>query len=103
MLAEGIELHLAPGHTPGHQIVRVRSRGAFAIITADTFNHPIQLPHPEWPSGTDADPAEAVRTRSALLADLAARPGTTVAPTHFAEAFGEVQGGEDGAATWRPR
>ncbi len=103
VLTDGIELHHAPGHTPGHQIVHVRSRGAFAVITADTFNHPIQLPHPEWPSGTDADAAEAVLTRRTLLAYLAAHQGTAVAPTHFAEAFGEVQRGEGGVATWRPR
>lgn len=103
VLAEGIELHLAPGHTPGHQIVRVRSRGSNAIITGDTFNHAIQLAHPEWPSGTDADPAEATRTRIRVLAELAAQPATTIAPAHFAEAFGEVQAGEDGVVSWGSR
>lgn len=103
VLADGIELHHAPGHTPGHQIVRVRSRVSHAIITGDTFNHPIQLANPEWPSGTDADPAQATRTRIRVLAELAAQPATTIAPTHFAEAFGGVRTDEVGAVNWRPR
>jgi glyoxylase-like metal-dependent hydrolase (beta-lactamase superfamily II) len=101
-LADGIELHLAPGHTPGHQIVRLRSRGARAIITADVFNHPIQMPHPDWPSGPDAIPAQAAATRRAVLAELLSHPGTTIAPTHLAEPFGRVGTGPDGLASWQP-
>ena len=55
-LARGIQLHHAPGHTPGHQIVRLHSKGRRAIVTADAFNHPAQFSHPDWPSGPDADP-----------------------------------------------
>ncbi|MGZ8583556.1 MAG: MBL fold metallo-hydrolase [Actinomycetota bacterium] len=102
VLADGIEVRLAPGHTPGHQIVRLRSRGARAIITADVFNHPIQIPHPDWPSGTDTIPAQAAATRRAVLAELLSHPGTTIAPTHFAEAFGRVGAGDDGLAGWQP-
>lgn len=99
-VAEGIQLHPAPGHTPGHQIVRLRSKGTRAIITADAFNHPIQMPHPDWPSGPDSVPAQAAATRRTLLAELFSHPGTTIAPTHLAEAFGEVRPGPDGLATW---
>lgn len=101
-IADGIEAHIAPGHTPGHQIVRLRSRSARAIITADTFNHPIQIPHPDWPSGTDVIPAQAAATRRAVLAELLSHPGTTISPTHFAEAYGRVGAGTDGLATWLP-
>ena len=102
-LADGIDLQLAPGHTPGHQIVRLRSDGAGAIISADAFNHPIQIPHPDWPSRSDAEPDRAATSRRAVLADLGSHPGTTLAPTHFAEPFGEVRAGHDGLAAWRPR
>jgi glyoxylase-like metal-dependent hydrolase (beta-lactamase superfamily II) len=101
-LADGIEIRLAPGHTPGHQIVRLRSKGARAIITADTFNHPIQLAHPDWPSGTDTVPAQAATTRRSVLAEALSHRGTTLAPTHFAEPFGRVTTGEDGLAAWLP-
>jgi glyoxylase-like metal-dependent hydrolase (beta-lactamase superfamily II) len=99
-LAEGIQVHLAPGHTPGHQVVRLRSKGARAIVTADAFNHPIQMSHPDWPAATDAVPARAAMTRRALLAEVFSHPGTTIAPTHLPEAFGAVRPGPDGLAAW---
>ncbi|MGH2628945.1 MAG: MBL fold metallo-hydrolase [Actinomycetota bacterium] len=102
-VADAIHLQLAAGHTPGHQIVRSGSDGARAIITADAFNHPLQVPHPEWMSVTDADPAQATRTRRALIDELLSHPVTTVAPTHLAEAFGWVREGPDGLATWVER
>src|SRR6478735_2860880 len=58
-LATGIELHHLPGHTPGHQIVRIESGADLLTISADTWNHPLQLEHPEWPSGPDNDHAGA--------------------------------------------
>jgi glyoxylase-like metal-dependent hydrolase (beta-lactamase superfamily II) len=101
-IAEGIDLVPAPGHTPGHQIVRLRSRGRRAIVTADAFNHPAQLAHPDLPSGTDVVPAQAAATRRSVLAELLSHPGTPIAPTHFAEAFGTVSPGDDGLAAWHP-
>jgi glyoxylase-like metal-dependent hydrolase (beta-lactamase superfamily II) len=101
-LADGIQLHHLPGHTPGHQIVRLRSRGSRAVISADTFNHPGQLPHPDWPSGPDWHHARAAAARRALLAELLSAPGTTVAPTHLTAAFGRVEAGRDGLAAWMP-
>jgi glyoxylase-like metal-dependent hydrolase (beta-lactamase superfamily II) len=101
-LADGIQLHHLPGHTPGHQIVRLRSEGTRAVISADTFNHPGQLPHPDWPSGPDWHHARAAAARRALLAELLSAPGTTVAPTHLTAAFGRVEAGRDGLAGWVP-
>jgi glyoxylase-like metal-dependent hydrolase (beta-lactamase superfamily II) len=101
-LAEGIQLHHLPGHTPGHQIVRLRSQGRRAVISADTFNHPGQLPHPDWPSGPDWHHAGAAAARRALLAELLSAPGTTVAPTHLSASFGRVESGRDGLAAWVP-
>jgi glyoxylase-like metal-dependent hydrolase (beta-lactamase superfamily II) len=101
-LADGLELHHAPGHTPGHQVMRIGSEGRRALLSADTWNHPSQFAHPDWTSGPDADPARAAATRRSLLAGLLSRPGTVVAPTHFAEAFGRVASGRDGLATWEP-
>jgi glyoxylase-like metal-dependent hydrolase (beta-lactamase superfamily II) len=101
-LADGIELHHAPGHTPGHQVVRLRSGSARALLSADAFNHPIQLDHPEWPSGPDASHEGAETARRALLAELGTESNTIVAPTHFAEAFGHIRSGADGSVIWRP-
>ena len=101
-LVPGIQLHHAPGHTPGHQIVRLSSKGGRAIITADAFNHPAQFGHPDWPSGPDAIYPQAAATRRALIAELFSHPGTPIAPTHLAESFGEVRPGPDGLAAWVP-
>ena len=99
-LADGIQLHHAPGHSPGHQVVRLRSKGSRAIVTADAFNHPIQVSHPDWLAATDAVPARAAMTRRALLAELLSYAGTVVAATHLTEAFGIVRSGPDSLAAW---
>jgi glyoxylase-like metal-dependent hydrolase (beta-lactamase superfamily II) len=101
-LTGSIELHHAPGHTPGHQVVRVSSGGARALLSADTWNHPAQLAHPGWWSGSDDDHERAEATRRDLLTELMHEPETILAPTHFAEAFGRVRQGPDGSAVWEP-
>jgi len=98
-LTDAIELHHAPGHTPGHQVVRIESDGARALLSADTWNHPVQLAHPEWWAGSDDDHAAAEATRRALLAEIV-DADVLVAPTHFGEAFGRIATGADGAAGW---
>ena len=102
-LVEGIALHHLPGHTPGHQVVRLESGGDHAVICADAFMHPAQLAHPEWASAQDADGAAAAGSRRAMLDELGAFPGTVLAPTHFGEAFGQVRTATDGLADWTPR
>lgn len=101
VLSAGMELRHLPGHTPGHQILIVEDAEERMVLSADTWNHPIQLGNPDWPSGPDHDRAAAAIARRALLADLDAHPGTIVAPTHFAESFGEVRGTAD-ARLWTP-
>jgi glyoxylase-like metal-dependent hydrolase (beta-lactamase superfamily II) len=101
-LTGSIELHHAPGHTPGHQVLRVSSGGARALLSADTWNHPGQLAHPGWWSGSDDDHERAEATRRDLLTELMHEPETILAPTHFAEAFGRVRHGPDGSAVWEP-
>lgn len=47
-IAPGISLHAAPGETPGHQIVRVHSRGAALYCIGDLIHHPVELERPDW-------------------------------------------------------
>ncbi len=101
-ISEQIELRHAPGHTPGHQVLRVASGGARALLSADTWNHPMQLAHPDWWAGSDDDHERSTATRRALLAELIAEPRTVVAPTHFGEAFGRVSQDPDGPPAWHP-
>lgn len=101
-LSTSLRLRHAPGHTPGHQVLEVSSAGARALLSADTWNHPAQVTHPDWYSATDADPAIANATRRMLGAELAGEPGTVVAPAHFGAAFGHVTVDADGTASWTP-
>ena len=101
-LADGAALRHLPGHTPGHQILVLEDAGERMVLSADTWNHPLQLGNPGWPSGPDNDHAGAAAARRTLLADLDAHPGTIVAPTHFAESFGEVVGTGDASRVWAP-
>jgi glyoxylase-like metal-dependent hydrolase (beta-lactamase superfamily II) len=99
-LGDGIELRHAPGHTPGHQIVRLSSKGRRLTIVADAFLHPAQLAHPDWPAGNDMHPARAAASRREILASLFSNPGTVISPTHFDAPFGTVAAGDDGLAAW---
>jgi glyoxylase-like metal-dependent hydrolase (beta-lactamase superfamily II) len=81
------ELSLMPtvGHTPGHVSLRIRSRGEEALITGDFMHHPCQIAHPEWDTTADSDPAQGIRTRREMFAQLAGAP-VLVIGTHFAGA-----------------
>jgi glyoxylase-like metal-dependent hydrolase (beta-lactamase superfamily II) len=97
-----LSLHLAPGHTPGHQVLRVASGEDRLLISADTWNHPTQLRHPEWASATDVDHDRASATRQILLAELRDQPSTVCAPTHLDHPFWRIVEGADGLPSWEP-
>ncbi|MEV5410201.1 MBL fold metallo-hydrolase [Thermopolyspora sp. NPDC052614] len=78
----GVLAHLAPGHTPGHQIVEIGD----LVLTADLLHHPVQLANPRVTYVYDDDPERAVRTRIEILDRVRCRGGT-IAPAHFAEPF----------------
>ncbi|GGO79508.1 MBL fold metallo-hydrolase [Nonomuraea cavernae] len=73
-VSPGVHVHLAAGHTPGHQIARV---GELAI-TGDLVLHPAQLADPsvrylydddqEWAAATRAEVLDALRAERAVLA-----------------------------------
>jgi glyoxylase-like metal-dependent hydrolase (beta-lactamase superfamily II) len=96
-VSPGLSLRHLPGHTPGHQVVIIEDAGDRMILTADTWNHPLQISDPDGQSGSDDDPAAAAVARRTLFDDVEAHPGTIVAPTHFAEAFGTFRRIDD---TW---
>ncbi|HTG48673.1 MAG TPA: MBL fold metallo-hydrolase [Actinomycetota bacterium] len=101
-VSDRLELHHVPGHTPGHQILRVAGDGDRALLSADTWNHPMQLSSPDVPSGPDHDRALAAAARRTVLAEALNHPGTLIAPTHFADAFGRLGTAGDGSLRWEP-
>lgn len=67
-LAPEIRILPAPGETPGHQVVRVHSRGETLYAIGDLYHHPVEFIHPEWMvSWADAEANLASRRR--LLSD----------------------------------
>jgi len=86
-LSDDLLVRHAPGHTPGHQVVTVDSRGERAILAGDIANHPVMLLSPGVNGDTDHDPELALRTRAALV-DAITREDRLVASSHFAEPFG---------------
>jgi len=78
----GLTLEAAPGHTPGHLVMKVESRGERAIFVADILHHPAQVFYPDWNSVFCENAQMARRTRRAVLA-WAAETGATVVPAHF--------------------
>jgi glyoxylase-like metal-dependent hydrolase (beta-lactamase superfamily II) len=96
-----LQLRLASGHTPGHQVLRIAADGEALLLAGDTWNHPIQLANPDWHASTDRDPAEAAAVRRSLLKELLAAPQTVIAPTHFSEPFERIEMA-GGVPTWAP-
>lgn len=96
-LGAGVRAEPAPGHTPGHYVIRVEGRRATpAILTGDLFHHPLQLRYPHWSTRFCADPDHSRSTRQRYLSALA-DSGTMVFPAHFpAPVGGEVK--QDGNA-----
>lgn len=67
----GVRAVSTPGHTPGHMSFAVGSPGAGLFVIGDAATTVLGIARPDIPAGTDHDPAQASRTRAALLARLA--------------------------------
>jgi glyoxylase-like metal-dependent hydrolase (beta-lactamase superfamily II) len=78
-LSPGISVRRAPGHTPGHQIVVVESRGETLAVTGDLAPMLLHLRHPEYQLRGDHEPVEAVNSRRTFVAWAKARSAAVVA------------------------
>jgi glyoxylase-like metal-dependent hydrolase (beta-lactamase superfamily II) len=67
LVAPGIRVWPAPGHSPGHQVVIVESAGERAILAGDLAPLRLHVEHPGWELPGDLDPAAAVRSRETVL------------------------------------
>jgi glyoxylase-like metal-dependent hydrolase (beta-lactamase superfamily II) len=83
-LASGIELVNAPGHTPGHRIVKVSADDHELLIVGDLLHFSYQLQDPTLPSPFDTDPVRAAPARVAILQSA---PHALVASPHLPHAF----------------
>lgn len=79
-VAPGVTVVPAPGESPGHSVLRVRSGGETFFYLGDLIHHPCEVEHPNWISpGRDLDALLASRER--IFAEAAASD-TTVIFTH---------------------
>ena len=77
--AAGVLLRRTGGHTPGHSIVRIESRGEALTFAGDAVFQ-TGFDNPEWQNGFEHDPEESTRVRIQLLTELAATREQLVAP-----------------------
>ena len=82
-VAPGLTAIAAPGHTPGHAMLRVGSGKDGLLIWGDIVHTAaMQLPHPEWAIAFDTDQDLAIATRKAVF-DQAVSEGVMVAGAHL--------------------
>ncbi len=81
-IAPGITVHPAPGHTPGHQAVRVRTAEGWAVLAMDAA-YVFRSLESMIPPGVHVRADEALQSLD-LLKDLADKP-TLIFPGHDAE------------------
>lgn len=96
-IAPGLVFEHAPGHTPGHGILRVASGSEQALLIGDTIhNAAIQTARPDVVFAFDVDGKQAAASRKRVL-DMAAADGLLITGAHIAfPGFGKVL--KEGAA-----
>ena len=95
-LAADVRLRAAPGHRDGHSILEV---GDGLVHLADVVHHTAHVEHPEWDREFDSDVDQALRTRVAVLAEMAER-GVLVTASHIAGPGRIVAA--DSTLVWQP-
>jgi glyoxylase-like metal-dependent hydrolase (beta-lactamase superfamily II) len=93
----GVTLEHAPGHTPGHCIVRV---GEGTVLLGDLAVHELQLADPGVAYAFEVDAPAAAATRRGLLPGLAASHAV-VGLGHLRPPLGRLEAAGNGFA-WRP-
>ena len=81
-----LDIEFAPGHSPGHVILRARSQGEEALFIGDVLQHPFQVYRPDWNSAFCASPTQSRATRRRVLAECADRQ-LLMFPAHFAAPY----------------
>lgn len=76
----GLDLLLAPGHTPGSTMMVVSSKGERAMLLGDVVHCPVELIEDEWAAIGDVDPVLAAQTRERVSREL---DGAEIGGAHF--------------------
>lgn len=89
VVVPALELLHAPGHTPGHRVVRLIAGDGSLLFTGDLLHTTPQVAFPEARSTHDEDADVGARERARLLR-MARDGGWWACVSHFAEPFGRV-------------
>jgi glyoxylase-like metal-dependent hydrolase (beta-lactamase superfamily II) len=81
-LLDHLTLRPAPGHSPGHLRIELRSQGAVGVFAGDLLHSPIQVPLWEWSTRVCWDGKMAAATRRDLL-EFCASENALLMPGHF--------------------
>lgn len=81
-IADGMTVFDAPGHTPGHMVLRVENAEDVAYFTGDILHHPMQIVQPDWNSVYCEDREQAAATRRSIL-ERAVEENGRIVPAHF--------------------
>jgi len=79
---DGMWLEPAPGHTPGHVMLNLKSGEERALMSGDVIHHPLQLIRPDWSSRACEDPHLSAVSRTKMLERIA-DTNTLLCPAHF--------------------
>lgn len=85
-LNDFIEIDSAPGHSPGHVVFKLESKGEKGVFTGDVLHHLLQVYYPHWNFPKNSDPAQARLSRGKIL-DLLAESGALMLPGHVGAPF----------------
>jgi glyoxylase-like metal-dependent hydrolase (beta-lactamase superfamily II) len=85
----GLHLEHAPGHTPGHRVVRADDGGETLLLAGDLLHVPSQVDHPATRSNHDEAPDLGAEQRTRYVV-LARTEGWSVGVPHFGRPFGRV-------------
>ncbi|WP_102945964.1 MBL fold metallo-hydrolase [Stenotrophomonas sp. VV52] len=80
-IAPGVTARRTGGHTPGHSVVRLSSRGEALTFAGDAI-FAVGFEQPNWHNGFEHDPEGAAQVRIALLNELAGT-GEMLVATHL--------------------
>ncbi|TFY97443.1 MBL fold metallo-hydrolase [Ramlibacter rhizophilus] len=72
----------APGHTPGHILLKLRHPSGGGVFCGDVIHHPLQVYAPHWVMRFCEDHEQSRATRRRVL-EHCADTGALLLPTHF--------------------
>ena len=79
---DSLRLELQAGHTPGHAIGWLESKGEHGLLSGDTMHSAVQAYRPDWNSGFCLDAEGSVATRRTVLQEAVER-NAILMPAHF--------------------